>query len=227
MSNEKRIRWGILGTGWMARHFASGLQFLPEAKLLAVGSRSLGRAQEFARQFNLPFAHGDHAALANNSEVDVVYIATPNNKHKEDCFLCLNAGKAILCEKPFAINATESREIIALARQKGLFCMEAMWMRFMPLGQKVKELVEQGTIGDICMMSADFGYPVEFSPENRFFNPQLGGGALLDRGVYGLSLAFQLLGAPSGIASQASIGKSGVDEQMATILSYPQGALAL
>lgn len=227
MPTKKYIRWGIIGTGRAARNFAQGLRSLPEAKLSAIGSRTLATAREFAHKFNVPFAHQNYEELANNQQVDVIYIATPNNRHKKDCLLCLNSGKAVLCEKPFTINAHEAREVIALAREKKLFCMEAMSMRFFPLIQKVKELIHSGAIGEINMLSADFGRYVTFNPDNRHFNLQLGGGALLDRGIYALSLAFQILGEPSKIASQASIGKSGIDEQSAIILSHPQGALAL
>lgn len=223
----KYIQWGIIGTGRAARNFAQGLRFLPEAKLSAIGSRTLASAREFAHEFNVPFAHQNYEELANNKYVDVVYIATPNNRHKEDCLLCLNSGKAVLCEKPFTINAHEAREVIALAREKKLFCMEAMSMRFFPLMQKVKEIIQNDVIGEVCTLSADFGNYVAFNPNDRHFNPQLGGGALLDRGVYTLSLAFQILGKPSQITSQALIGKSGVDEQTAILLSYPQGALAI
>lgn len=224
---SKIIRWGILGTGNIARQFARGLRLLPDAQLLAVGSRTLATAQEFSHQLSIPRAYGSYEDLVEDNDIDVVYIATPQNRHKDDCILCLNAGKAILCEKPFTINAQEAREVIDLARQKRLFCMEAMWMRFMPLIQKVQTLINSGAIGEIRMLTADFGVPTEFNSDNRYFNPKLGGGALLDRGVYSLSLAFQLLGPPSEVVSQASMGKTGVDEQSALILSYPNGQLAI
>ncbi|NES83967.1 MAG: Gfo/Idh/MocA family oxidoreductase [Moorea sp. SIO2B7] len=224
---SKIIRWGILGTGYVAREFAQGLRSLPDAQLLAIGSRTLTKAEEFARQLNVPRAYQSYEDLVKDDNIDVVYIATPASRHKDDCILCLEAGKAILCEKPFTLNAQEASEIIALARQKQLFCMEAMWMRFMPLIQKVQSLINSGVIGDIRILMADFGVPTEFNPDNRFFNPQLGGGALLDRGIYCLSLAFQLLGLPSQIVSQASIGETGVDEQSSIILNYPQGKQAI
>ncbi len=227
MSTVKKIRWGILGTGYVARQFAQGLSFLPDAQLLAVGSRNLATAQVFAHLFQIPRTYEGYENLVNDPDIDIVYIATPHHRHKDDCLLCLEAGKAVLCEKPLTINAPAAREIIALARQKQLFCMEAMWMRFMPLIQKIETLINSGIIGEICILNADFGIPTQFDPENRHFNPQMGGGALLDRGVYGLSLAFQLLGPPSQVVSQASIGKTGVDEQSAILLGYPQGKLAI
>lgn len=224
---SKTIYWGILGTGYVAQQFAQGLRFLPDAQLLAVGSRTITSAQQFAQRFSIPRVYKSYEELVKDKDVDVVYIATPQSRHKEDCILCLEAGKAILCEKPFTINAQEAREVITLARQKQLFCMEAMWMRFLPLIQKVKSLINSGAIGEIRMLTADFGYPTEFNPENRYFNPTLGGGALLDRGIYNLSLAFQLLGSPSQVTSQPSIGETGVDEQSAIVLGYSQGQLAI
>jgi predicted dehydrogenase len=226
-STSKTIRWGILGTGLIARQFAQELRSLPDAQLLAVGSRKLATAQEFSHQLNLPRAYGSYEELLEDKDIDVVYVATPHIRHKDDCILCLQAGKAVLCEKPFTINAQEASEVINVAREKQLFCMEAMWMRFMPLIQKVQQMINNGVIGEIRMLTADFGYPAEFNPENRFFNLKLGGGVLLDRGVYLLSLAFQLLGPPSQIVSQASIGQTGVDEQAAIILGYPQNQLAI
>ncbi|MBO3459824.1 Gfo/Idh/MocA family oxidoreductase [Aetokthonos hydrillicola Thurmond2011] len=226
-SQSKTVRWGILGTGLIARLFAEGLRSLPDAQLLAVGSRKLATAQECSRQLNIPRAYGSYEELVKDQDIDIVYVATPHFRHKEDCILCLQAGKAVLCEKPFTVNAQEAREVIAIAREKQLFCMEAMWMRFMPLIQRVKEMIHDGVVGEVRMLKADFGYPVEFNPENRFFNLKLGGGALLDRGIYPLSLAFQLLGTPSQIVSQASIGQTGVDEQGAILLSYPQNQLAI
>jgi predicted dehydrogenase len=227
LSKSRTIHWGILGTGLIAREFAEGLRSLPDAQLLAVGSRKLVTAQEFSRQLNIPRAYGSYEELVADQDIDVVYIATPHIRHKEDCILCLQAGKAVLCEKPFTVNAQEARDVIAIAREKQLFCMEAMWMRFMPLIQTVQQMIHNGSIGEVRMLTADFGYPAKYNPENRFFNLKLGGGALLDRGVYPLSLAFQLLGLPSQVVSQASIGQTGVDEQVAILLGYPQGQLAI
>jgi predicted dehydrogenase len=223
---HKTIRWGILGTGYIAGEFAQGLQLVPDAKLVAVGSRQLGTAQKFAERFKVPQAYGSYEALVN-SDLDVIYIATPAGRHREDCLLCLNANKAVLCEKPFTVNAKQAREVIDLARSKQLFCMEAMWMRFMPLIQEVKTMIDQGAIGDICMLTADFSVPTTFDPQSRYYDPSLGGGVLLDRGIYALSLAFQLLGQPQQIVSQAAIADTQVDDQMAMILKYAQGQLAI
>lgn len=219
--------WGILGTGFIAGEFAKGLNSIPQAKLLGISSRKSANAQVFAKIFQIPRVYDSYEQLVQDPDIDVVYIATPNHTHKDLCILCLEAGKPVLCEKPFALNAQEAREVIDLARRQQLFCMEAMWMRFMPLIQEVKKLIEDGAIGDVKMLMADFGYPVAYDAESRFFQPHCGGGALLDRGIYGLSLAYYLLGAPSTIVAQATISATGVDEQSSIILNYPQGKLAI
>lgn len=221
------IRWGILGTGTVATQFIEGLQTVSNAQLWAVGSRTLEKAQRIANIFRAPKAYGSYEELVNDPDIDVVYIATPQTRHKKDSILCLNAGKAVLCEKPFTVTSKEAREVVAIARQQQLFCMEAMWMRFMPLIQEVRRLVREGEIGEVKLLTANFGYPTEFDPQNRFFNRELGGGALLDRGVYPLSLAFLLLGKPSQISGEPCIGETGVDDQSAMILRYDSGAMAI
>ena len=222
-----KVNWGILGTGAVARQFAQGLRFLPDGQLLAVGSRTLSTAQEFSRQLNVPRAYGSYEELVNDRDVDVVYIATPHTKHKDNCILGLEAGKAILCEKPFTINSREALEVIDLARRKRLFCMEAMWMRFMPLMLRLQDVLDSNAIGEVRMVTIHVGYSNEFNKEDRLVNPALGGGALLDLGIYPLSLAFKLLGSPSSVVSHATMGDTGVDEQSAVILGYPEGQQAL
>ena len=225
-SSNTMIRWGILGTGKIASEFAEGLAQLKDARLVAVGSRQLETAQRFAQQYAVPHAYGTYTELVEDPEIDVVYIATPHVTHKTYCLLCLTAGKAVLCEKPFTLNWAEAQEVVTLARQKGLFCMEAMWMRFIPLMRRVQQLIADGAIGEVRMVHASLGFQVPFDPGHRAYNLALGGGALLDLGVYGLSLAFQLLGAPQVITSHATIGITGVDEQAAVILGYPHGQIA-
>ncbi|NJN82561.1 MAG: Gfo/Idh/MocA family oxidoreductase [Caldilineaceae bacterium] len=221
------VRWGILGTGSIARKFATGLGALADAELVAVGSRTAESASRFADEFAIPARHASYAALAADPTVDAIYIATPHTLHKENMLLCLNAGKAVLCEKPFTINASEAQEAINLARARGLFLMEAMWTRYLPLMVELRHRLADGQIGEIRMISADFGYRAAFNPERRTFDPALGGGALLDVGVYPISLASMLLGAPSRIVSLAELGETGVDEQSAMILGYPGGELAV
>ncbi len=224
---EQKIRWGILGTGKIAGEFAAALRALPDAELAAVGSRSTTTAERFAAAHGVAKAYGSYRELVQDSEIDVVYIATPHVTHKEHCLLCLEAGKAILCEKPFALNAAEAAEVIAVARAKQLFCMEAMWMRFLPAVREAHRLVQSNAIGDVRVMQASLGFLMEYDPEHRAFNRALGGGALLDLGVYALSLIIQFLGKPSSITSHANIGETGVDEQGAVILGYDAGKLAV
>ncbi|MBF2085711.1 Gfo/Idh/MocA family oxidoreductase [Thermoleptolyngbya sp. C42_A2020_037] len=224
---SRTIRWGILGTGYISRAFAEGLRPLPGAQLVAIASRTLSSAQQFAREFGVAKAYGSYGELVQDAEVDVVYIGTPNSRHRDDCLLCLEAGKPVLCEKPFALNAREAGEVIEFARKQHLFCMEAMWMRFLPLVQRVRQMVQSGAIGEVCTLTAEFGYPAAFDPSSRLFNRELGGGALLDRGVYPLSLAYFLLGEPESVVSQAAIASTGVDEQSSYLLKYAGGQLAM
>lgn len=225
---KEKIRWGILGTGSIAHKFAAGLQALPDAVLTAVGSRSKDKAAEFAAQYFIPHIYGSYEELAASHELDAIYIATPHPYHKENSILCLNAGKAVLCEKPFTVNAAEAAEVIACARRNKVFLMEAMWSRFMPAMQAVREKLSQGTIGDIRMVTADFGFRAPWDPSSRLLDPALAGGALLDVGIYPLSFTSMVFGgAPMQIASMAHIGKTGVDEQSAILLGYGDGKMAL
>lgn len=224
---KEKIRWGILGPGRIAGKFAAALQKSEGAELAAVGSRSIERAERFATAFGFARAHGSYEELAGDGEVDAIYIGTPHSRHKDDTLLCLNAGKHVLCEKPFAINAAEAEEMIATARAKKRVLMEAMWMRFMPSMLKVRDLVAEGEIGEIRKITADFGFRAEFDPKSRLFDPALGGGALLDVGVYPVSLAFFLLGEPATVSGMAHFGETGVDEESTALLGYESGAQAL
>ncbi|MBK8904169.1 MAG: Gfo/Idh/MocA family oxidoreductase [Anaerolineaceae bacterium] len=227
MKHTKPIRWGIVGTGMVAGHFADGLRLLPGSQLLGVSSRQELTAQRFADQFTVPRTYVGHQSLANDPDIDVVYIGTPHTTHKEIALDCIEAGKAILVEKPFAINGQEAQIIINKAREKSVFCMEAMWMRFIPLMQKAKATVSENTLGENLLFNATLGFKSPFSWENRFFNLELGGGALLDAGVYPINLAFWFLGKPETIKSYLHIGQTGVDEMGAFIFGYPNGSLAV
>jgi predicted dehydrogenase len=224
---ERSIRWGILGTGLVARDFVRGLSAVDGAGLAAVGSRKAASAREFARAFAAPRSYGSYDELVNDRDVDVVYVATPTALHRDHCLLALAAGKAVVCEKPFAATAAEAREVVARARSAGLFCMEAMWMRFLPAMVRLRELLERKAIGEVRLLSADLGFPAAYDPSSRFFDPKLGGGAFLDLGVYPLSLAFFVLGRPDGVAARANVGHSGVDEDAAAVLHYRDGKLAV
>jgi predicted dehydrogenase len=223
----RKIRWGIIGTGNIAKQFARGLAVLPDAELVAVGSRTPTSASAFADTFDVPHRHSSYEELARDPDLDVVYIATPHSLHRENTLLCLEAGKAVLCEKPFAINAAEAEEMIGLARERGLFVMEAMWSRFFPAMGKVRELLAAGVIGQVRLLTVDFGFRAQFNPQSRLFNPELGGGALLDVGVYTVSLASMVFGSPTRVASLAHLGQTGVDEQAGVILGYEGGQLAV
>jgi predicted dehydrogenase len=224
---RKPIRWGILGAGQVARGFAQGLSVLPDAELAGVTSRTAATSKEFARQFPAKRLYSTSEELASDPNIDVVYIATPHHRHFEDSKLCIEYGKPVLCEKPFTVNAREAESIIEMARRQQVFCMEAMWMRCMPLIRKTRELVKEGVIGDIRIILADFGIANQYDPNSRLFNPSNAGGALLDRGVYAISLATMLLGQPDTISSQAGMATTGVDEQSAMVLHYPRGQLAV
>ncbi len=221
------IRWGILGLGTIARAFATGLTAVPDAKLAAVGSRSVFKAKEFAKEFGSPRVHGSYADLANDPDIDAIYIATPHPMHKDDAILCLNAGKAVLCEKPFCVNAKELDQVVAVARAKNVFLMEAMWTRFMPVMAKVREWLATGRIGEPRLATADFGFRCTWDPASRLLAPSLAGGGLLDVGIYTISFASMVFGPkPSRITGFAHLGETGVDEQAAYILGYPGGGLA-
>ncbi len=221
------IRWGILGAGKIARQFAAGLKNLPDAKLVAVGSRTAESAEAFGKQFEVPHQHASYEALVSDPDVEAIYVATPHSCHRENTLLALAAGKAVLCEKPFTINAREAQEVIAFARTKKLFLMEAMWTRCFPLMEKLRELLAAKAIGEARMLTADFGFRAEYHEEERLFNLAAGGGALLDVGIYPVSLASMIFGPPTRIVSHAQLGKTGVDEEAAMILSHAQGQLAV
>lgn len=220
------IGWGILGTGKVAQLFASDLAYVPDARLVAIGSRSSERARAFGAKFGIPNEYGSYTELASDPRVHAVYIATPASAHKENMLLCLTAGKAVLCEKPFTVNAGEAQEVIDLARRRKTFLMEAMWTRFVPLIVKVRGLLAAGAIGKITHFIADLGTQVPFDPKGRVFNAGLGGGALLQKGIYLLSLASMILGCPSTIKSLMMMGETGVDEHAGILLGYPGGQLA-
>ena len=224
----EKIRWGILGTGGIAKKFAEGLKSVPDAEIAAVGSRAEDTAESFAESFSIGHRHGSYESLANDPDVDVVYVATPHPFHMENTLLCLNAGKAVLCEKPFAINTSQAQKMIDTAKKKKLFLMEAMWTRFLSVITKVGQWLEDEVIGEVRMVRANFGFRADWIPERRWLNPQLGGGALLDVGVYCISLASMIFKQPpQKIVSTAHLGQTGVDEQSAFIFGYDKGQLSV
>ena len=224
---EKTIKWGILGTGGIASAFAKDLAFAKNTEKTAVGSRTRESATKFAEEHGVSRAYGSYEELVQDSDVDAIYIATPHPFHKENVLACLRAGKAVLCEKPFTMNSGELEEIIQFARDKKLFLMEAMWTRFLPPIVKAREWIDSGKIGEVLLVKADFGFRAPWDPEWRLLNPALGGGALLDVGIYPVSFAAMIFGTnPEKILSSAHIGETGVDEQFSIIMSYPSGKTA-
>ena len=224
---SKKFRWGIIGLGSIANKFASGLQAVPDAELSAVASRSQEKADQFGDRYNASKRYGSYLRLAEDPDIDAVYIATPHSLHEEDTLLCLAAGKAVLCEKPFAINASQASRMIAASKEHNAFLMEAMWTRFFPLLLQIKSLIDSGEIGELRMVQTDFGFRAGVDPNSRLFNPELGGGGLLDVGVYTISLASMLLGTATQATGIAHIGETGVDEQAAMVLGYEAGQLAI
>ena len=223
----KNVRWGILGAGGIARKFAGCIPSVQGAALTAVGSRSRDKADAFADEFDIPHRHGSYEDLAADTEVDAIYVATPHPMHKAHALLALGVGKAVLCEKPLTINAAEARELVAFAREKKCFLMEAMWTRFVPPMVKLRELLAEGAIGEVRMLTADFGFDGGPDPTSRLLDPALGGGSLLDVGVYAIALASMLFGTPSRITGLAHLGETGVDEQTGMVLGYEGGELAI
>ncbi|WP_312769129.1 Gfo/Idh/MocA family oxidoreductase [Epilithonimonas sp.] len=222
----KKIRWGILGTGTIAHKFASDLKFVENAELVAVGSRSLENAKNFADEFGVPSSFGSYEEFAESDEIDIVYIATPNNLHHPNTLLCLNNGKAVLCEKPFALNENQALEMINLARKKNLFLMDALWTKFLPHYQKMIEIVKGGSLGDIKVVLANFGFRANVEPNSRLLNPELGGGSLMDIGIYNIFTTLDILGKPDEINVSINSTEQGIDEQCAVIFKYNSGAMA-
>lgn len=223
---RKYTNWGIIGLGKIAHKFAADLQLLPNTKLHAVASQSLDRARAFAAQYHAKYAYGTYDEIVNCPELDVVYIATPHVLHCENTILCLRHRIPVLCEKPLAINLREAQKMILTAQQQQTFLMEAIWTRFMPTIDKTLRLIEQGVIGRVLSIKADFGFNAPFDPRGRIFNQQLGGGALLDIGVYPAFLALLIMGKPTGIKAFAKMSLSGVDQEIGAVLQYEDGRLA-
>ena len=220
------VGWGIVGTGNMAESFASALGTIEDSSLVAIASRSEARARAFADRFNIPKACKGYTGLLTDPAVDVGYIATPHSSHSEISTACLQHDKAVLCEKPFAINAAQARAVIELARKKNLFLMEAMWTRFVPAIEKLRELLSQQLIGDVQIMLAGGAYMPDFDPGNYLFNKALGGGILLDAGVYLVGVASMVFGKPEQVLATGQLGKTGVDEHEAILLTHRRGEIA-
>ena len=222
----KTIKWGILGAGRIAHKFAADLKLVADAELIAIGSRSQETAEEFGDEFNIKYRHDSYEALVENPEVDVIYVATPHNLHHENTLLCLQHNKAVLCEKPFAMNARQAKAMIDLAKEKSLFLMEARWTVFHPHYKKTHEMIGQGLLGDIRSVLINFGFKPEQPIPARMFDPALGGGTLMDIGIYNVFMAMSILGTPDVIEASMTPATTGVDEQCAILFKYNNGAMA-
>lgn len=223
------VRWGILATGGIAHSFAADLIMSPGNELAAVGSRRLESAESFAAEFattTTPRAHGSYQALADDPDVDVIYVATPHSGHHEATLTCLRAGKSALVEKAFTINAAEAEELVGEARARGLFLCEAMWTRWNPALCRIRELIAAGEIGTVRVVAADFGFAFDGPPSHRLVDPALGGGALLDLGIYPISLASMLLGPPTEAKALSTPYATGADGITTVIGRHAGGAIS-
>jgi len=223
------MNWGIIGLGKIARQFADDLRLLPNARLHAVASSSLERAQTFATEFGATHVFGRYEDIVHCPDLDVVYVATPHTLHCENTLLCLENGLPVLCEKPFAMNTAEARRMVAAARRNRVFLMEALWTKFIPAFEQATQMVETGEIGKLHTIKADFGFKMPFDPTSRLYNKTLGGGALLDLGIYPALLALSFFGKPlaEDICAAATFTATDVDESCTFSFQYPEGRLAL
>jgi predicted dehydrogenase len=215
------LRWGIIGTGWIASTFAKDLT------LTGSGSRTQVSADRFADAYGIANRHDSYEALVADPEVTAVYVATPHPMHHANTLLALDAGKPVLVEKAFTMNAAEARDLVRVAREKKLFLMEAMWTRFLPHVREIRRLVAEGALGEVTTVMADHGQWFKQDPAFRLFAPELGGGALLDLGVYPVSFASMLLGTPTEIKAVIQPAFTGVDGQVAMAFGYASGAQAV
>jgi predicted dehydrogenase len=212
------IGWGVVGPGAIATGFADAMAQTDGGTIVAVASRSAERAAAFGDRFAIPARYGDYEALAADPDVDAVYVATPQSRHEPDTLTMLGAGKHVLCEKPFALSARQGDRMVAEARARGLFLMEAMWSRYLPAYRSLVDVIGEGRIGDPLLVEADFGFRRPLEPDHRLFDRALGGGALLDLGIYPIQLCSLVLGSPEHVVADGIVGVTGVDEVNAAVL---------
>lgn len=225
---QQKIRWGIVGLGRIARVFADDLRLVADAELTAVASSSAARAADFARDYGVPNAFGSYEELYACEEVDVIYVASMHHQHAVHSITAMKAGKHVLCEKPIAVNREQTLEMLKVAKEEGVFFMEAFWSRFNPVIRAVKELAESGALGELRYVKADFSfYTLDADPKGRVLNPEYAGGSVLDVGVYPLFLSYLLLGMPSGIKATSVFYHTGAEVQTSMLLQYTnaQGVL--
>jgi predicted dehydrogenase len=224
---KNTIRWGILGTGRIARIFATALKEVDNTEIKAIGSRHIETAKKFSSDFNIEKAYGSYEEVAKDNDIDVLYIATPHNLHYENTMMGLENNKHVLCEKPFGINGKEARQMISKAHEKNLFLMEALWSRFLPNIIKTKEIIDSGEIGKIKLLTSYFAFKSTQKPEQRHFNIDLCGGSLLDIGIYNVFLSLFLLGKPKDFFATAGLSKSGIDNSSSYTFKYDDDTLAV
>lgn len=222
----EQVNWAILGCGRIARKFASDLQHVKNAKLIAVGARDQSSAERFAKEFPVKYMHGSYQSLVENPEVDVIYVASPHGLHYEHVMLCLKYKKAVLCEKAFAINYRQADEMISFAKAQNVFLMEALWSKFLPHYQKMMEMLKEKKLGEIKSVLIDFGFVPQEPVAQRLYDPALGGGSLLDIGIYNVFFALSVLGRPDEIEASMTPRSTNVDEQCAILFKYKNGAVA-
>lgn len=219
------LRWGILATGGIAHSFAHDLR-TAGLDLAAVGSRSAASGERFAAEFSVPRVHASYEALVSDPDVDIVYVSTPHPMHAENAILALEHGKHVLVEKPFTLTGAEAAAVRDVAAKTGLLAMEAMWTRYLPHMARIREIVAAGTLGDVRALLADHTQKISSDPAHRLNDIDLGGGALLDLGIYPVSFAWDILGAPETVTASATLGATGVDDEVATIFTHAGGAVS-
>ncbi len=220
------VRWGILGCGRIAGKFASDLKLVSNAELIACGARSKQSADEFAAAYSIKHKHYSYEDLVKDDEVDVIYVATPHSHHHQNTLLCIEHGKAVLCEKAFAINYKQAKEMIDAACSKKVFLMEAVWTKFLKPFNRVKQMIDEGMLGDIKSMQLNFGFKPPANAPQRIFDPELGGGTLLDIGIYNVFTTLFFLGKPDIIIASMTPASTGIDAQCAATFNYKNGAIA-
>ena len=224
---SETTRWGVIGAGGIATDFCDDLQLLPDHEVVAVGSRAAGTADAFASRFGIERVHASYVELAADDSIDAVYVATPHPMHHDAAMLAIEAGKAVLVEKPFTMDAAEARSLVAAARERGTFLMEAMWTRFLPHMAAVRDVLASGRLGDLVLVTAEHGQWFEKDPAFRLFAPELGGGALLDLGIYPVSFASMVLGTPTRVTAVSDTAFTGVDAQTSVVLRADAGRHAV
>jgi predicted dehydrogenase len=224
---SKKINWGILGLGHIAEKFASDLQLSESSVLQGVASRDINKAKQFGDKYNPINYYGSYTELAEDPSIDVIYIATPHTLHFENTMMCLKNGKSVLCEKPMGMNSDEVKIMSEYAKRSNLFLMEGLWTRFIPATEKLLELLDNKEIGDLVMVRADFGFNAPFNPESRVFNRNLGGGSLMDVGIYPVYLSLLTLGNPSAISATSEFTETGVDANCSMSLEYNNKAMSI